>query len=162
LEILVQSLCPPGGLVADFFCGTGTTLRAAARLDRRFLGADQGPAAVHLTRRGLLAEENCPPFTVLRPSGQIPQKGKEAPSWIRRERDGGLRLAQRQGDDQLLEFWAIEAGSKNPFFCPTWFTCGNGGKGLPAASPPFDPADDLTVLLSGRDGRELWFQVPRS
>ncbi len=161
LEILISSLCPPGGLVADFFCGTGTTLRAAARLGCRFVGVDQGSTAIHFTRRGLLAEQRCPPFTVFRPPEEIPPAPNRKPSWLQRDRAGVLRLGRRGGDDQLLEFWAVGPGLGESVFSPTWFTCGNGPQGLPTASPPFDPSQDVTVFLSGRDGRELWFQVER-
>lgn len=37
---LVGSLVPPGGSVLDNFCGSGTTLRAAAELDRGFVGME--------------------------------------------------------------------------------------------------------------------------
>jgi site-specific DNA-methyltransferase (adenine-specific) len=50
LEILIKALCPPGGGVADLFCGSGTTLVAAARLARRWAGCDANPAAVRLAR----------------------------------------------------------------------------------------------------------------
>ncbi len=55
LELLIQALCPPppGGMVADFFCGSGTTLVAAKRLGRRWFGCDVSAAAVELTRARL-------------------------------------------------------------------------------------------------------------
>jgi site-specific DNA-methyltransferase (adenine-specific)/adenine-specific DNA-methyltransferase len=56
LELLIKSLCPEGGSVADLFCGSGTTLLAAKRLGRRYLGADLNPAAVTMTRARLAAE----------------------------------------------------------------------------------------------------------
>jgi site-specific DNA-methyltransferase (adenine-specific) len=37
-------------------CGSGTTLVAAARLGRRFLGSDQSPVAIETTTRRLAAE----------------------------------------------------------------------------------------------------------
>jgi site-specific DNA-methyltransferase (adenine-specific) len=41
---LVRLLCPPGGLVLDPFCGSGTTGAAAAIESRRFLGIELDPA----------------------------------------------------------------------------------------------------------------------
>lgn len=54
LEVLIQALCPPGGMVADYFCGSGTTLVAAQRLGRHFIGCDISSAAVHLAKARLL------------------------------------------------------------------------------------------------------------
>lgn len=51
LETLIKALCPPGGAVADLFCGSGTTLLAAETLGRRWIGCDSNPAAVELARR---------------------------------------------------------------------------------------------------------------
>jgi len=48
LEVLVGACCPPGGVVLDPFCGSGTTLVAAARLGRRAIGFDASPRAIEL------------------------------------------------------------------------------------------------------------------
>ncbi|MCZ6835005.1 MAG: site-specific DNA-methyltransferase [Planctomycetota bacterium] len=53
LEMLVGACCPVEGLVLDPFCGSGTTLVAAHRLNRRFLGIDRNEQAVRLARRRL-------------------------------------------------------------------------------------------------------------
>ena len=50
LEKLIVALCSPDGIVGDFFCGSGTTLVAAKRLGRRFVGCDVSAAAVELAR----------------------------------------------------------------------------------------------------------------
>ncbi len=50
LRRIVEASSSPGDLVADFFCGSGTTLVAAERLGRRWLGCDQNPAAIEIAR----------------------------------------------------------------------------------------------------------------
>ena len=52
-------------LVADFFCGSGTTLAVAEKLGRRWIGCDLGRWGIHVTRKRLLGIENCKPFEVL-------------------------------------------------------------------------------------------------
>jgi hypothetical protein len=54
-EFFVRSFCPPGGVVADPFCGSGTTLAVALRHGRRAGGCDVRPSQVSLTRRRLRA-----------------------------------------------------------------------------------------------------------
>lgn len=50
LQRLITALSPPGGVVADFFCGSGTTGAAAQALERRFILADSGLPAIQTTR----------------------------------------------------------------------------------------------------------------
>ena len=49
LERIIQASSGTGGLVADFFCGSGTTLAVAEKLDRRWIGCDLGRWGVHVT-----------------------------------------------------------------------------------------------------------------
>ncbi len=53
LDMLVRACCPPGGLVIDPFCGSGTTLVAAVAAGRRAIGIDRHPDAIEVTRRRL-------------------------------------------------------------------------------------------------------------
>src|SRR5262249_6051718 len=52
-EFLVRSFCPPGGIVADCFVGSGTTGHAALKHSRRFIGCDLRESQVELARRRL-------------------------------------------------------------------------------------------------------------
>ena len=65
LEKLVAGLAPKNGLVADFFVGSGTTLKACELTGRRWIGCDLGRWSIHVTRKRLLGFENCKPFDVL-------------------------------------------------------------------------------------------------
>ena len=51
--------------MADFFCGSGTTLAVAEKLGRRWIGCDLGRWGIHVTRKRMLAIDNCKPFDVL-------------------------------------------------------------------------------------------------
>jgi len=53
LERILQTGTDPGDVVADFFCGSGTTLAVAARLGRLWLGCDCSRDAVRITRQRL-------------------------------------------------------------------------------------------------------------
>src|SRR6266536_637677 len=48
LRRIVQASSPPGGLVADFFAGSGTTGAACIELGRRFLLVDDNPEAARV------------------------------------------------------------------------------------------------------------------
>lgn len=63
LERIILASSNPGDLVADFFCGSGTTPLAAARHGRRFLAADATFRAIHATRTRL-AREKIAPFGI--------------------------------------------------------------------------------------------------
>lgn len=65
LERIITAASEEGELVADFFCGSGTTLAVAEKLGRRWIGCDLGRWGIHVTRKRLLGIENCKPFEVL-------------------------------------------------------------------------------------------------
>jgi hypothetical protein len=50
-DFFVQSFCPPGGIVADCFSGSGTTGASAVKWGRRFLGCDIRQCQVDLSIR---------------------------------------------------------------------------------------------------------------
>jgi adenine-specific DNA-methyltransferase len=65
LQRIVQAASSPGDLVADFFCGSGTMLSVAERLNRRWIGCDLGRWGIHTTRKRLLNMREHRPFAVL-------------------------------------------------------------------------------------------------
>ncbi|MEW5865541.1 MAG: DNA methyltransferase [Bacillota bacterium] len=65
LRRIINASSNPGDLVADFFCGSGTTLAVAEKLGRRWIGCDLSRFAIHTTRKRLLGIEGCRPFDIL-------------------------------------------------------------------------------------------------
>ena len=65
LERILKTSSNDRSLVADFFCGSGTTLAVAERLGRRWIGCDLGRWGIHITRKRLLGVENCKPFDIM-------------------------------------------------------------------------------------------------
>jgi adenine specific DNA methylase Mod len=64
IERIMKASSDKGDLVADFFCGSGTTAAVAEKLGRRWLMCDIGRYAIHVTRKRLLGIEGCKPFVV--------------------------------------------------------------------------------------------------
>jgi len=54
LERIIKASSNESNLIADFFCGSGTTLAVAEKLGRRWIGVDLGRYAIHTTRKRLI------------------------------------------------------------------------------------------------------------
>ena len=51
LERIIKASSNPGDLIADFFCGSGTTAAVAEKLGRKWIATDLGKFAIHTTRQ---------------------------------------------------------------------------------------------------------------
>jgi adenine-specific DNA-methyltransferase len=60
LERVIDASCPEGGLVLDFFGGSGTTAAVAERLGRRWITTDLGKPACMIMRKRLIDQEAKP------------------------------------------------------------------------------------------------------
>lgn len=54
LNRIVEVSSNPGDLVADFFCGSGTTPAVCEKLGKKWIGADLGRFAIHTSRKRLI------------------------------------------------------------------------------------------------------------
>lgn len=54
LERIILASSNDDSIVADFFCGSGTTLAVAERFGRKWIGADLGRFGIHTTRKRML------------------------------------------------------------------------------------------------------------
>lgn len=65
LRRIIRASTNEGDLVADFFCGSGTTAAVAEKLGRKWIAADLGRFAIHTTKKRLIHVQR-----ELRSSGQ--------------------------------------------------------------------------------------------
>lgn len=54
IQRIIHTFSNPGDLVADFFCGSGTTAAVAEKLGRRWITSDLGKASLQVTRNRLV------------------------------------------------------------------------------------------------------------
>ncbi len=54
IERIILASSNPGDLVADFFCGSGTTAAVAEKLGRKWIATDLGKFGIHTTRKRLI------------------------------------------------------------------------------------------------------------
>lgn len=104
LERIILTASRPGDLVADFFCGSGTTLAVAERLGRRWIGCDVGRIAVQtslkrlvLMQRSLAAEGK--PYQGFEVLSQDPMKIHEIGKFPTTSRSGKGERSCHQDDD---------------------------------------------------------------
>ncbi len=69
MERIVRASSNPGDIIADFFCGSGTTPFAAAKNGRRFISCDATFHAIHTTRERLMDLQA--PFSLERDSNFV-------------------------------------------------------------------------------------------
>ncbi|GAB4450424.1 MAG: hypothetical protein OHK0041_12380 [Anaerolineales bacterium] len=102
LERIILASSNPGDLVADFFCGSGTTPLVAARHGRRFIACDQNFRAIHTTRSRLLDVNN--PVAIERDANfQFPMSA--APKSTRANILGNLISLTTKLD---LDYWEVD------------------------------------------------------
>jgi DNA modification methylase len=63
LELIIKSSSSENGLVADFFCGSGTTAAVAERIGRRWITTDLSKTAIQVTRSRLV-NQRVDPFLI--------------------------------------------------------------------------------------------------
>lgn len=124
LERIIKASSNEGDLVADFFCGSGTTLAVAEKLGRKWIGSDLGKFAVHTTRKRMIQVQRS-----LKDEGkdfrafEILNLGKyERAHYIGvnmnlREEDRQLQLEQKEKDFIALILKAYKAETADNFRC---------------------------------------------
>ena len=112
LARIIEAATDSGDLVADLFCGSGTTLAVAERLGRKWIGADLGRYSIHTTRKRLITEQR------ELHDEQRPYRSFDLYNLGRYERQWWQRESLRGADDEhraiVLKFFKAEVLTKAP------------------------------------------------
>jgi site-specific DNA-methyltransferase (adenine-specific)/adenine-specific DNA-methyltransferase len=142
LERIIKASSNEGDLVADFFCGSGTTAAVAEKLGRKWIATDLGKFGIHTTRKRLIGvqrekkaqDKEFRAFEVLnlgRYERQAYLNVGGRLSGVQKEQ----ALAQKEGDFRALILRAYKA---TPFGGNTDAASGGGGSGSHAAQASQD------------------------
>jgi DNA modification methylase len=124
LSRIIKASSNENDIVADFFCGSGTTLAVAEKLSRKWIGSDLGKFAIHTTRKRRIGVQR-----ELKKAGkgyrafEILNLGKyERAHYIGvninlREEERQKQLAQKEKDFTNLILHAYRAETADNFRC---------------------------------------------
>ncbi len=106
IERILTASTVEGDLVADFFCGSGTTGAVAERLGRRWLMSDLGRFAIHTSRKRLIElqrtlHEEAKPYRAF----DVYNLGRYERQWWQKER---LKGADDEHRKVILGFYKAE------------------------------------------------------
>nr|WP_208103489.1 DNA methyltransferase [Rubellimicrobium sp. CFH 75288] len=152
LERIIAASSHPGDLVLDPFCGCGTTVHAAEKLGRRWIGIDITHLAIGLIRKRLAdAWRGQPVQPVYQVHGE-PADLASARQWFQDD----------SRDKKQWELWALSLlGDAKP-----WQGAKKGADGGRDGIVPFGPTQKAIVSVKGggvsvKDVRELLNVVER-
>ena len=122
LERIINASSNPGDVVLDPFCGCGTAVHAAQKLERRWIGIDITHLAIALIEKRL--KDAFPYLNRVKPDKPAPVApgvGEDAPEYMQQfevigtpEDLGGARnLAQR--DKYQFQWWACSLVNAQPY-----------------------------------------------
>ncbi|MGK7904159.1 MAG: DNA methyltransferase [Hormoscilla sp.] len=112
LDRIIQASSNEGDLVADFFCGSGTTGAVAERLGRRWLMCDLGRFAIHTSRKRMIElqrklHNEDKPYRAF----DVYNLGRYERQWWQKDR---LQGADEEHRRVILEFFKAEVLTSTP------------------------------------------------
>ncbi|UIE37317.1 DNA methyltransferase [Leptodesmis sichuanensis] len=112
IDRIIQASSNEGDLVADFFCGSGTTGAVAERLGRRWIMCDLGRFAIHTTRKRMIElqrklHSEGKPYRAF----DVYNLGRYERQWWQKDR---LQGADEEHRRVILEFFKAEVLTNPP------------------------------------------------
>ena len=148
LERIIKASSNEGDLVADFFCGSGTTCAVAEKLGRKWIGSDLGKFAIHTTRKRMIdtqrelknSGKNFRAFEILN-LGKYERQHYIGVNLSLREKEQKKQLAEKEKDYISLIIKAYKAQKAQGF---KTFVAKKAGR-LVAVGPVNLPASRLFI-----------------
>ena len=124
LERIIKASSDENNIVADFFCGSGTTMAVAEKLNRKWIGSDLGKFAIHTTRKRMIQMQrelkeqgkDFRAFQVLN-LGKYERAHYVGINLTLREEERRKQLEQKERDFVSLILRAYKAEPTNQFIC---------------------------------------------
>ncbi|OGW25336.1 MAG: DNA methylase [Nitrospirae bacterium GWC2_42_7] len=124
LDRIIKASSNENDIVADFFCGSGTTLAVAEKLGRKWIGSDLGKFAIHTTRKRIIgvqrelkaAGKDFRAFEILN-LGKYERAHYIGVNMDLREEEKQKQLAQKEKDFINLILHAYRAEAVENFKC---------------------------------------------
>ena len=109
LERIILASSNPGEIVADFFCGSGTSVRVAAKLGRKFIASDAQWRAIQTTRNRLIQTPG-PAISIEQESQARPPSGEaDIGDLVTIQRDSAhpsIKIAESLTEE--LDCWEVD------------------------------------------------------
>jgi DNA modification methylase len=128
LERIILASSNPGDLVADFFCGSGTTPVVASKLERRFIASDISFRAVHTSRSRLVRSES-PLFGMNRLKGSVSTQGDFHPVYSLQLKREGHTVYLITDQPEEIDYWEVDPAWDGKLFRSTAQALRPRGKG---------------------------------
>ncbi len=136
LSRIIQISSDEGDCIADFFCGSGTTIAVAEKLKRKWVGVDTSPFSIQEIRKRILNISQSSPFrifNVCKTTQDIASNGLPEVK-LETEVDGKIlkiRIVEfipskslvkhnKQDFIDYIDFWAIDWNYQGDFFQAIW------------------------------------------
>ena len=159
MERIILASSNPGDIVADFFCGAGTTSLVAALNGRRFLASDISWRAIHTTRARHIAGAD-QPFYVKYVAGF---KSFDNPGDSSAVQRNGQRLQVNPALLENLDYWEVDPNWDGRIFRSARQGLRPHKKGtIPAelALPPGREEIKIAVRMLMIDGEQIKIVLP--
>lgn len=125
IERIIKTSSNEGDLIADFFCGSGTTAAVAEKLGRKWIATDLGKFGIHTTRKRLIqvqrelkdAEKNFRAFEVLNLGRYERQAYLNVGGRLSgKQKEEALAAKEREFRELILRAYKAEALANDAFF----------------------------------------------
>ncbi|MEB8488000.1 MULTISPECIES: DNA methyltransferase [Acidithiobacillus] len=144
LERIINASSNPGDLIADFFCGSGTTAAIAEKLGRKWIATDLGKFGIHTTRKRLIGVQR-----VLKAASKD-FRAFEVLNLGRYERQAYLNVGGRLTSAQKAQALAQKENEFRELILRAYKATGFGGsEGLPAQDGFFHGARNGRLVVIG-------------